>query len=189
VSLAFFIDQRFDRAGAGSFGPVSGVLASTVAENKTTAQSELVFPAFEASGEIDALNASFGKGAARHADVSVIIEQEDGTMRFAFKVKDSSGGLAVTAAATSPAAINTRSISDPVGLVFRTFEGRRANSGFRAASQSDSLPVSTTAARAKLRAHHKRLRFPGGSLDVVGLGTNITFARNVEFILKLPATG
>jgi hypothetical protein len=52
-------------------------------------------------------------------------------MRFGFKIHDEAGGLEVTAAATSPAGINTRSIDDPVGLVFRTFDRKNANSGFR----------------------------------------------------------
>ena len=188
LNMAFFIDQRFERVGTGTFGPVSGVLVSTVAVNKNVSpeQSELVFPAFAASGEIDALNASFGKGAAKQAEVSVRIEQSDETMRFAFKVKDKATGLDVTATATSPSAMNTRSVSDPVGLVFRTFDGRSANAGFRAASQSDTLPVAVGAANAKLGAYRNRLRFPGGSLTVVGLGQSITFARSVEFILKLP---
>jgi hypothetical protein len=187
LNLAFFIDQRFDVGGTGTFGPVSGLLVSTVAVNKNTSpeQSELVFPAFEASGEIDALNESFGAGAARLAEVSVSIEQSDGQMRFAFKVHDTAGGLEVAAAASSPSGINTRSISDPVGLVFRTFDGRNANSAFRAASQSDTLPVPQAAARAKLASRGNRLRLPGGSLSVVGLGPTITFARNVEFLLKL----
>jgi hypothetical protein len=190
VSMAFFIDQRFDRTGVGTFGPVSGVLVSTTALNKNVSpnQSELVFPAFAASGEIDALNESFGPGAAKQAGVSVTIKQAGGTMRFLFKVEDKATGLDVTAGASSPSGLNNRSISDPVGLVFRTFDGKTANQGFRAASQSDTLSVATTSADAKLQTPHHRLKFPAGSLTVVGLGPNITFARNVEFIIKLPSS-
>lgn len=187
LNLAFFLDQRFDEGGTGTFGPVSGLLVSTVAVNQNTSpeQSELVSPAFEASGEIEALNRSFGTGAARPADVSVSIKQSDDQMRFAFRVHDEAGGLDVTVAASSPSGINTRATSDPVGLVFRTFHGRSANSGFRAASQSDTVAVPLAAAGAKLASHGDKLRLPGGSLTVVGLGPTITFARNVEFLLKL----
>jgi hypothetical protein len=186
LSMAFFIDQRFERVGTGTFGPVSGVLVSTVATNKVLGQSELVFPAFEASDEIAALNDSFGDGAAKQAKVRVTIEQSDGKTRFVFTVKDALFGLDVTASATSPSAVNTRSISDPVGLAFRTFDGTKANASFRAASQSDTLPLSPADARAKLVAARGKLNFPGGSLTVLGLAPNITFARNVEFIIKLP---
>lgn len=187
LSLGFFVDQRFERTAVGqSYGPVSALLVSTTAVNNNVSppRSELVFPAFEASGEIDALNAAFGPGSARLADVKVKIEQEDGAMRFSFDVSDDSLGFRIRAEAESPSAINTRSVSDPVGLPFRTFNGRSANNSFHAASQSDTLTLPAASSVVKLQAPGQRLRFPAGTLSIVGLGPNVTFSRNVEFIVK-----
>ena len=185
LSLAFFLDQRFERTSVNqSYGPVSALLVSTTARNDIAGRNEIVFPAFEASGEIAALNASFGPGSARLADVKVAIEQQNGMMRFSFDINDPGLGFKIRAEAESPAAINNRTMSDPVLLPFRTFNGRTPNNAFWAASQSDTLAVPTAAANVKLHATGNRLRFPAGTLSIVGLGPTVTFSRNVEFILK-----
>lgn len=187
LSLAFFVDQRFERTGEGkTYGPVSALLVSTTVwnNNRQPARQELVFPCFEASGEIDALNASFGPGAARLADVGLTIEQQEGRMRFGFAVRDPGLGFQIKASAECPAALNTRSISDPVGLAFRTLNGLTPNDAFRAASQSDTLTIPTATADVKLQSPGHRLRFPAGTLSIVGLGASVTFSRNVEFFLK-----
>ncbi len=186
ISLAFFADQRFERVGVGSFGPVSAFLVSTTATNTNLSPSrpELVFPAFEASGEVEALNDTFGPGSARLADVSLAIKQTDGKMEFSFRVKDESLGLELSARATSPSAINLRSISDPVGVAFRTLnDGRHPNRAFRAASQSDTVTLQSEAANAQLKINGNKLRLPAGVLTIVGVGPSVTFARNVEFIV------
>ncbi len=186
ISLSFFADQRFERVGVGSFGPVSAVLVSTTATNTNLSppRPELVFPAFEASGEVDALNDAFGPGSARLADVSLAIKQADGKTEFSFRVRDESLGLKLSAAATSPSAINLRSISDPVGVAFRTLnDGRHPNQAFRAASQSDTLTLPSGAANAHLKADGNKLRLPAGVITLLSVGTSVTFARNVEFIV------
>jgi len=186
ISLAFFLDQRFEQTGVGTFGPVSAVLVSTTATNTTLspARPELVFPAFEASGEVDALNVAFGPGSARLAQVSVAVSQARETMAFSFEVKDKGLGLDLRAAATSPSAINVRSVSDPVGIAFRTFQdGRAPNKAFHAASQSDTLTLPSSAAKVHLKAAGGRLRVPHGALTLVDVGPTVTFARNVEFVV------
>jgi len=187
LSLGFFMDQRFERTGvAQSFGPVSALLVSTTVLNTNVepARQELVFPSFSASGEIDALNASFGPGSARLADVKVKVEEKKGKLYFTFDVNDAALGFKIHAEAESPAALNNRSLSDPVGLAFRTFNGTTPNNAFRAASQSDTLSVPAADAKVKLQTRGHKLRFPAGSLSIVGLGANVGFSRNVEFILK-----
>lgn len=187
LSMAFFIDQRFERTGVGeSYGPVSAVLVSTTAMNNNVqpARSELVFPAFEASGEIDALNASFGPGSARLAKVKLGMEQRNGKIHFSFDINDAQLGFRLRAEATSPATLNTRAVSDPVGLPFRTFNGLSPNNAFRATSQSDALVLPVKDAKVKLTAPGNRLRFPAGRLNILSLGPNVTFSRNVEFFVK-----
>lgn len=187
LSLGFFLDQRFERTGvAQSYGPVSALLVSTTVlnTNVTPARQELVFPSFSAGGEIEGLNASFGPGSARLADVKVKVEEKKGKLYFTFDVNDAELGFKIHAEAQSPAALNTRAISDPVGLPFRTFNGTSANNAFRAASQSDTLSVPTADAKVKLQTRGHKLRFPAGTLAIKGLGANVAFSRNVEFILK-----
>lgn len=186
LNLAFFLDQRFELVGTGTSGPVSAVLLSTTVLNTTTAtpRQEIVFPAFEASGSVEALDAAFGPGSAQLADVSVELEQADGETEFRFRVRDPRSRFEVTAEATAPAALTTRAVSDPVGLPFRTLDGRRPNGAFRAATQSDGITVPTAEADARLRAPGGRLHLPGGSVDVVGLGASITVARDVEFVVQ-----
>lgn len=187
LSLGFFVDQRFERTGVNeSYGPVSALLVSATVTNTNVnpARSELVFPAFEASSDVDALNASFGPGTARLADVKVSVEQMKGKMRFTFNIADRELGLKLRASAEAPTTINNRSTSDPVGLVFRALNGRTPNAPFRAASQSDALTLPAGDAKAKLTAANRKLRFPAGTLTVVGVGPNVTFNRNVEFFVK-----
>jgi hypothetical protein len=187
LSLVFFMDQRFERPGQGAtYGPVSALLVSTtvVNNNVNPPRQELVFPSFSAGGEIDALNASFGPGSARLAEVKVNVEEKEGKLYFTFDVHDADLGFKIQAKAESPADLNTRAISDPVGLAFRTFNGKNPNNAFRAASQSDTLNIPTAQAKVKLQACGHKLRFPAGNLRIVGLGANVTFGRNVEFVLK-----
>jgi hypothetical protein len=179
LSLGFFVDQRFERTAIGqSFGPVSALLVSTTVlnTNVSPARRELVFPSFEASGEIDALNASFGPGSAKLADVKVKIEQANGVSSFSFDISNPVSGFKISADVVGPSAINTRTVSDPVGLPFRTFNGRTANNAFWAASQSDTLAVPATPESVKVTSPGKRLRFPGGTVSMVGIGANLTFS-------------
>ncbi|MGV3722287.1 MAG: hypothetical protein ACO1SX_15375 [Actinomycetota bacterium] len=187
LSLGFFMDQRFERPGvAQTYGPVSALLVSTTVLNTNVnpARQELVFPSFSAGGEVDALNASFGPGSARLADVKVKVEEKNGKLYFTFDVNDASLGFKIHAEAQSSAALNTRSVSDPVGLAFRTFNGTAPNNAFRAASQSDTLSVPVKDAKVKLQTRGHKLRFPAGTLSIVGLGATVGVSRNVEFILK-----
>ncbi|HVF68304.1 MAG TPA: hypothetical protein VM914_11600 [Pyrinomonadaceae bacterium] len=187
VTLMFIYQQRFERTTVNqSFGPFSGVLVSTTILNTTVtpARQEILFPAFEVSDWVGPLNDSFGPGAARQANVKVDISEKDGTLRMKFDVHDAASGFKVKAQAESTVDINTRSISDPIGLPFRTLGGLTPNEAFRGASQSDTLSVPATAALAQVDAPAGRLRLPGGDVTILGLGANVSFSRNVEFFLK-----
>ena len=130
------------------------------------------------------MNAVFGAGAARKAKVTAEIEQEEGTMKFKFKVADSGIGMDLEASAEGSMNINNRAISDPVGLAFRALTGFVPNGAFRAASQSDTLVVLAATAKAKVASAGNRLQFKSGSMAILGLGANVTFSRGVEFVIK-----
>lgn len=187
VTLNFFLDQRFQpTVGGPTYGPTTALLATVTAVNNTipTPRTEIVFPIFEVGAGAAELNAVFGAGAARTAKVEAEVEQEDGKMKFQFKVKDKAIGMDLEAAAEGSMEINTRAVSDPVGLPFRAFTGFTPNAAFRAASQSDTLTVSATAAKASVKAPGHRLAFPTGSVPILGLGPNVTFSRGVEFVIR-----
>lgn len=188
LTLSFFLDQRFqpDATSLTTFGPASAMLVSATVlnTNLATPRQELVFPCFEASAYVDQLNATFGPGAARKAKVRAEFIEHNGNLKFKFVISDSDLGFDITVSGEGPAALNNRSISDPVGLPFRTFNGMQANQSFWASSQTDSLAVPITATNLTLATSDNRLHFPGGSLGIVGFGANMTLSRNVEFILK-----
>lgn len=187
VTLNFFLDQRFQPAvGGPTYGPVTALLATTTATNTTVVPSrnEIVFPLFEVSGGVAELNAVFGAGAARLAKVEAEIGQEDGVMKFQFKVEDKGTGLKMDVSLEGSMDINTRTKSDPVGLPFRAFTGFVSNQAFRAASQSDTLTIPAATAKTKLLSIGNRLVFPSGSIPILGLGANVTLSRGVEFVIK-----
>ena len=186
VTLMFIYQQRFERTGVGSFGPFSGVLVSTTVLNTNTspARQEILFPAFEVNDWVGPLNDSFGPGAARQANVKVDISEKDGVLRLKFDVHDTASGFKVKAQAESPVQINTRSVSDPIGLPFRTLGGTTPNNAFRGASASDTRAVPVADAAAQVEAPAGRLTLPGGNVTILGLGANVSFSRNVEFFLK-----
>jgi hypothetical protein len=187
VTLNLFLDQRFQPAAGGpTYGPTSALLvtATVLNNNLATPRMEIVFPAFEASADIDRLNEAFGPGAARLAKVEAEIEEKKGRLHFSFDLSDAEIGFKLKAEAESPAAINNRSVSDPVGLAFRTLNGTVPNPAFRASSQSDTLSVPAAAAGVKLSAPGRSLQLQTGRLSILGLGANVTFSRNVEFVLK-----
>jgi hypothetical protein len=187
VTLMFIYQQRFERTAVGqSFGPFSGVLVSTTVlnTNASPARQEILFPAFEVSDWVGPLNDSFGPNAARQANVKVDISEKDGVMRLKFDVHDPASGFKVKAQAESPVNINTRSVSDPIGLPFRTLGGVTPNDAFRGASASDTRAVPASEAGAQVDAPAGRLALPGGSVTILGLGANVSFSRNVEFFLK-----
>ena len=186
LTLMFIYQQRFERTGVGSFGPFSGVLVSTTVlnTNTTPARQEILFPAFEVSDWVGPLNDSFGPAAARQANVKVDITEKDGTLRLKFDVHDPASGFKLKAQAEGPVNVNNRSVSDPIGLPFRTLGGVVPNDAFRGASQSDTLSVPAATAAAQVDAPAGRLALPGGGVTILGLGASVSFSRNVEFFLK-----
>lgn len=187
VTLNFFLDQRFQPQVNGEvYGPTTALLATTNATNTTLSQprTEILFPIFEVSGGEAELNAVFGANAARKAKVTAEIEQEEGTMKFKFKVVDGGIGMNLEASAEGSMNINTRAKSDPVGIPFRSFSGFTPNNAFWAASQSDTLAVPAATAKAKVSAPNGRLQMVTGSLPILGFGANVTFSRGVEFFLR-----
>lgn len=187
IALTFFLDQRFQPAvGGQTYGPATALLATTTVMNNSlaTPRMEIVFPIFEtAAGEAE-LNAAFGPGSARTAKVNASLEEEDGKLHFKFKVKDKGIGMDIVASAVGSMDINTRSVSDPVGLPFRALNGFQGNQAFRGASQSDTLVLSAQAAKAKVDTPGDRLQMKTGSVTIVGIGPNVTFSRGVEFVIK-----
>lgn len=187
LNLGFFLDQRFQPALNGPvYGPTTALLANMTAlnNNVSPARQEIVFPLFEASAEVDALNGAFGAGSARLAHVKASVTEEDGILHFAFDMSDPEIGFSVRAKAECPAALTTRSISDPVGLAFRALNGQSANPAFRASSQSDTVSLSPAAANVQLVSPGHRLNLRGGAVSIVGIGPSITFNRNLEFVIK-----
>ncbi|MFZ4702958.1 MAG: hypothetical protein ACOYMG_23180 [Candidatus Methylumidiphilus sp.] len=187
VTLNLFLDQRFQPVvGGPTYGPTTALLITVTAlnNNLATPRLEIVFPGFEASADIDQLNAAFGAGAARLAKVEAEIKEGKGRLHFSFELSDPGIGFKLRAEAEGPAAINNRAISDPVGLPFRTLSGFTPNQAFRAASQSDTLSIPSSSAGVKLLAPGNNLQLQTGKLAILGLGANVTFSRNVEFMLK-----
>lgn len=187
ATLNLFLDQRFQpQVGGPTYGPTSALLMTVTAVNNNlpVPRTEIVFPMFEAAAETEALNAVFGAGAARPAKVRAKLDENKGTLRLFFGVIDRGIGLDLRAEATGPAAINNRAVSDPVGLPFRALTGFTANPAFRAASQSDTLSVPVDSANVKLETPGNYLPLKNGKLTILGLGANVTFSRNVEFVIK-----
>ncbi|MBS1831387.1 MAG: hypothetical protein JST65_01665, partial [Acidobacteria bacterium] len=145
ITLNFFLDQRFqpDASSATTYGPTSAVLITTTALNTrlATPRQEIVFPSFEASSDVDRLNAAFGPGSARLAKVTAGVTDRHGVKTFKFRIVDKDLGFEMLAQAEVPGNIASRVVSDPVGLPFRTFNGMELNKAFWAASQSDAVTV------------------------------------------------
>jgi hypothetical protein len=188
ITLNFFLDQRFqpNAASPTTFGPTSAVLITTTAlnSNLSTPRQEIVFPSFEASSDVDRLNAAFGPGSARLAKVNASVSDKKGVKTFKFKITDKELGFELIAEAEIPGNIPNRVMSDPVGLPFRTFNGFEPNNAFWAASQADAAVVPVAETKLLLYAPNDRIVFPTGAVTIKGVGANITFNRNLEFILK-----
>ena len=188
ITLNFFMDQRFqpNAASPTTFGPTSAVLITTTAlnSNLATPRQEIVFPSFEASSDVDQLNAAFGPGSARLAKVNASVIDKKGVKTFKFKIVDKDLDFELMAEAEIPGNIPNRVMSDPVGLPFRTFNGFELNKAFWAASQADAIVVPAADTKLLLHAPGDRIVFPTGSVTMKSVGANITFNRNLEFILK-----
>ncbi|BDC52535.1 hypothetical protein F183_A48500 [Bryobacterales bacterium F-183] len=188
ITLNFFLDQRFqpDASSPTTFGPTSAVLITTTVlnSNLATPRQEIVFPGFEASADVDQLNAAFGPGSVRMAKVTAGVTDRRGVKTFKFRIEDKDLGFEMIAQAEIPGNIPNRVVSDPVGLAFRTFNGMTPNKAFWAASQSDAITVPATDTKILLHSPGDRIVFPTGSVSIVRLGATITFNRNLEFILK-----
>ena len=188
ITLNFFMDQCFQPSASSptTFGPTSAVLITTTVlnNNLATPRQEIVFPSFEASSDVDQLNGAFGPGSARLAKVNASVIDKKGVKTFEFKVTDKALGFEVIAEAQVPGNIPNRVVSDPVGLPFRTFNGFEPNKAFWAASQADAVTVPAADTKILLYVPNSQFTFPTGKVSLVRLGANITFNRNLEFILK-----
>jgi hypothetical protein len=188
VTLNFILDQRFqpDVTNPTTYGPTSALLvtATVTNSNRQIARQEIIFPCFEASADVDKLNAVFGANTTRLAKVTASATEEKGMLKFAFEISDSGIGLDLTMSAEAPDTLNTRAASDPVAYPFRAFTGLVPDAAFYAASQADAISVPTAAAKLKLHSPGHRLYFPAGALSILDFGTSVTFSRGVEFMLK-----
>lgn len=188
LTLNLIFDQRFQPAADSSttYGPTSALLvtATVLNSNFATPRQEIIFPCFEASSDVDKLNGTFGVDAARLAEVKASAVEEKGILKFSFAVTDSAIGMALTVEAQAPDTINTRVVSDPVGLPFRSFNGLVPSNSFWATSQSDNLAVPVAAAKVKIHSPGHRLYFPAGALSIIDIGPTVTFSRGVEFFIR-----
>ena len=80
--------------------------------------------------------------------------------------------------------LNTRSISDPNPLPYRTFNGLQPNGSFHGSSQSDLLSMPVATAFAGVVAPNNRMSFAAGNVTILALGANVTFNRGLEFYIK-----
>lgn len=185
ITLGLFVDQRSETPDL-NFGPISALLVSTTVNNTNVnpARQELLLPFFEVSGGVEALNGVFGPGSARLAKVKVKVDESDGVLSFKFTISEPRIGLHLVAEAEVPSGLTTRAVSDPVGIPFRTVNWLAPNGAFRAASQSDTATIPTASANVKVETLGNRINFAPGSVSIVGLGSTITFNRNLEFVLK-----
>jgi hypothetical protein len=190
IGLAFVYQQQFERTGVGTFGPSSGVLVVHNALNTNTDPDRVEQLALATllndQSTVDALNATFGPGSSRLAEVEVEIEEKAGTLRLQFDVEDVGLGLRVKAAAEGPAAIVNRFKVDPGVIAVRFLSnGLTPNPPSRFAVQADNRSVPTAQASLQFETPDGKLRLPGGDLTVTGIDANVTFARWLEALNKL----
>ena len=187
LNLQMFVDQRFTIMKTGqTYGPVSAVIAATTVMNNnvTPARQELALPIFETSGEVDALNAAFGAGTARLAKVKVQVTEDDGILHLSFDIHEPGINFHLKAEGEAPMTLNTRSVSDPNPLPYRTFNGLTQNGSFHGSSQSDLLTLPAASAFARVVAPNHQLNLPTGTITILALGANVTFNRGLEFYIK-----
>ncbi|MBI4468191.1 MAG: hypothetical protein HY650_02605 [Acidobacteria bacterium] len=193
VGLLFLFQQRTTSLSDGkTFGPGSGLRIQTgvINTNLMPNRQEQGFLVQEWSSQelVDYQNAVFGPGASRLANVNAQIVEDGGNLSFKFTVTDPGIGLNVSAEATCPGPIVTRSKNDPQSQPFRFLIPQRSA---WAATQSDlrsSIPQAM--ANVKVDVPGGKLQVPtadGGSrsLTISGMGATANFWRNNEYITKL----
>jgi hypothetical protein len=188
LNLTFIYHQRVEQADGSLLGPGSGMLVGTTVQNTLLGRQEGLFltAVFNDEAMVDAFNAHFGPGSWRRGDVTVVVEEAAGSLRFKFDVADAALGSHVRVAASGPAALPNRTRLDPQPLAFRFLDGDgRPGPASRAASQSDGQTVPAAMANVQLAANDGTLRLPGGGLTISGVGPNVGMGRWLEVITKL----
>ena len=94
-----------------------------------------------------------------------------------FAVEDGGIGLKVKVEAEGPALINGRSHADPNPLSVRFLNGMVANPAFTFSAMTELRNVPTGTANLELDIDNGLLNLPGGSVQIVGVGANVTFHR------------
>jgi hypothetical protein len=191
VGLLFDFQGRCEHIAGGTVsGPASGVFAVHTAFNMGLARNELLILASEFSDPsyVDCVNANWGPGSARLAEVKVRTrEDESGRLRLTFDVKDKDIDLRLKTDARANAPIVARGFhADPAGVPQRSLdEGLFANAAYRFSVMADNLVVPAADAKAKLNAGDgDMLGLPGGRVRVIGIGPNVTFFRWYELFYQ-----
>ncbi len=186
LGLTFVYQVRTESAG-GLVGPSSGVYIGATVTNVALARQESLFltAVLNDQATIDGNNAVLGPGSFRLGEVAVEIEEQAGTLSFAFDVTDAGLGLRIRARAAGPAAMLNHAKFDPQPAPFRFINtGGAAGPASRVASQADNQTIPVATADLKFKANGGELKLPGGNLTIAGLGPSVTLARWVEVITK-----
>ena len=157
---------------------------------------------FSDESQVNCFNAVFGPGSSRVANVETEIREKRGQLQMKFDVRDPEIGLRVQVQADGPAAIVDRGRADPAGPLRSVNGGISASSAFTAGQQFDFLLVPRTPDNLTLKVGYRhqrwddrgngdngddekvdrngrgRLRLPGGSLQIMGVGAAFNFQRN-----------
>lgn len=193
MGLLFDFQGQCDHFAAGTSSPASGLYALHIARNTALGRNELLNLAAEFSDDsfINCHRALLGPGGSRRADVELEVQEKGGQLQLKFEVEDEAIGLRVDVRAEGPATIIGRGHADPAGSPLRTLEnGMFANPAHRFSIMSDSLVVPTTTTNFTLKAGNDgdgglgRLRLPGGTVKIVGLGPTFTLQRSFENFLQ-----
>lgn len=186
ITAVFVVGQRTWTAGIGVAPPYDQAFFYVPALNTNlpAPRSEQVVLAIElgTAAAVAQSNLLFGPGISRLGELESEIESEGQATRFKLKVKDEGLGLALSVAATCPGPIDVRWTQDPDLRVFRFVDGREARGAARHAVQGDFRTVPLGDARARYEAAGGYLQFPGGAVQILGLGPGtVTFSRQFEY--------
>jgi hypothetical protein len=190
VGLLFDFQSRCEHIAGGTVsGPASGVFAVHTAFNTGLARNELLILAAEFSDAsyVECVNANWGPGSARLADVKVKADEDEaGELRLTFDLKDKDIHLRLKAhAATNGPIVARGAHADPAGVPQRSLdEGLFPNPAYRFSVMADSLGIPAIDAKARLDVGGEKLGLPGGRVRVIGMGPNVTFFRWYELFYQ-----
>ncbi|MBI4469009.1 MAG: hypothetical protein HY650_06790 [Acidobacteria bacterium] len=187
VQLHFFFHSRTTRiadgltVGGSALQLNTQVLNTNIVPNR---QETGVLISFVSTQEwADLINLT-APGAARLANITGQVSEENNRLGIKYSVSDESIGFNVSAEATATGPIVNRNTG---GLT--TFRDLTANQSYVGSGAVDGLAVPSGMANVSVQAPDGKLQIPvagGGSRSVtlVGYGPNVNFNRNLEFFTK-----